>query len=405
MARFTTLVFCLYFLFEPCHPTTSVVSKDVEENTKKENVSSREIIKKPKTMELLQQNKSQKTAVSMLKTSDHPSQSMMSGNGSTPSSIPKSDTQNKFDTISVKNIVHKKEVLVPNLLKPSASKSNMTGISVSQKIKELMTIPSNVKETEVKTNMTGTEDLSNEKEAELKPVTVSPVSPDFKKAEYKAETGAPVLQNEKKSVLNLQSAIIKQNKKTVSNEDDMSRVMMIDPDDKTAEEDLFLDESQKLSSKDDQPQSRDDYEHEEDNWYRDTDIMESQDDSKEDADGWDFWNDHHEIVTDRDVNVADKFGDFWDEESYAHGPYLKETIITASSAQEKQKIRQEMKLMGFYSWVLVILVSMLVLSLIYKQKNVFKPYWLYQRRSGDRRLSSEDQLAEERKGLVHHAYA
>ena len=58
------------------------------------------------------------------------------------------------------------------------------------------------------------------------------------------------------------------------------------------------------------------------------------------------------------------------EESYAHGPYLKETIITASSAQEKQKIRQEMKLMGFYSWVLVILVSMLVLSLIYKQKNV-----------------------------------
>lgn len=210
-------------------------------------------------MELLQQNKSQKTAVSMLKTSDHPSQSLMSGNGSTPSSIPKSDTQNKFDTISVKNIVHKKKVLVPNLLKPSASKSNMTGMSVSQKIKELMTVPSNVKETKVKTNMTGTEDLSNEKEAELKPVTVSPVSPDFKKADYKAETGAPILPNEKKSVLNLQSAIIKQNKKTVSNEDDMSRVMMIDPDDKTAEEDLFLDESQKLSSKDDQPQSRDDY--------------------------------------------------------------------------------------------------------------------------------------------------
>lgn len=226
---------------------------------KKENISSREISKKPKTMELLQQNKSQKTAVSMLKTSDHPSQSLMSRTGSTPRSIPKSDTQNKFETISVKNIVHKKEVLVPNLLKPSASKSNMTGMSVSQKIKELMTVPSNVKETEVKTNMTGTEDLSNEKEAELKPVTVSPVSPDFKKAEYKAETGAPVLQNEKKSVLNLQSAIIKQNKKTVSNEDDMSRVMMIDPDDKTAEEDLFLDESQKLSSKDDQPQSRDDY--------------------------------------------------------------------------------------------------------------------------------------------------
>lgn len=58
------------------------------------------------------------------------------------------------------------------------------------------------------------------------------------------------------------------------------------------------------------------------------------------------------------------------EESYAHGPYLKEAIITASSAKEKQNIRQAMKLMGFYSWVLVILVSMLVLSLIYKQKNV-----------------------------------
>ena len=226
---------------------------------KKENIRSREIIKKPKTMELLQQNKSQKTAMSMLKTSDHPSQSLMSGNGSTPSSIPMSDTLNKIETLSVKYIIHKKEAFVLNLLKPSASKSNMTGMSVSQKIKELMTVPSNVKETEVKTNMTGTEVLSNEKEAELKPVTVSPVSPDFKKADFKAETGASISPNEKKSVLNLQSAIIKQNKKTVSNEDDMSRVMMIDPDDKTAEEDLFLDESQKLSSKDDQPQSRDDY--------------------------------------------------------------------------------------------------------------------------------------------------
>ena len=226
---------------------------------KKEIIRSREISKKPKTMELLQQNKSQKTAMSMLKTSDHPSQSLMSGNGSTPSSIPMSDTLNKIETLSVKNIIHKKEAFVLNLLKPSASKSNMTGMSVSQKIKELMTVPSNVKETKVKTNMTGTEVLSNEKEAELKPVTVSPVSPDFKKADFKAETGASISPNEKKSVLNLQSAIIKQNKKTVSNEDDMSRVMMIDPDDKTAEEDLFLDESQKLSSKDDQPQSRDDY--------------------------------------------------------------------------------------------------------------------------------------------------
>ena len=226
---------------------------------KKENIRSREISKKPKTMELLQQNKSQKTAMSMLKTSDHPSQSLMSGNGSTPSSIPMSDTQNKIETLSVKNIIHKKEAFVLNLLNTSASKSNMTGMSVSQKIKELMTVPSNVKETEVKTNMTGTEVLSNEKEADLKPVTVSPVSPDFKKADFKAETGASISPNEKKSVLNLQLAIIKQNKKTVSNEDDMSRVMMIDPDDKTAEEDLFLDESQKLSSKDDQPQSRDDY--------------------------------------------------------------------------------------------------------------------------------------------------
>ena len=34
--------------------------------------------------------------------------------------------------------------------------------------------------------------------------------------------------------------------------------------------------------------------------------------------------DHHEIVTDRDVNVADKFGDFWDGKFFILFPVYKE---------------------------------------------------------------------------------
>lgn len=184
-------------------------------------------------------------------------------------------------------------------------------------------------------------------------------------------------------------------------------VVVIDPDDNMAEEDLFLEENSRSSTKDGVSQHHEEYEQEEDNWYQDANILDSKETSPEDEDEWDFWNDHQEVVTDKKSNVADKFGDFWDEQSYARGPYLKEAIMTSSSVEDsKHQVLREMNLMTFYSWVLFISLSLLVLYVFYRQKNVFKPYWsyLYQSSKTKRRMSSED-TTEERKGLVHHAYA
>lgn len=184
-------------------------------------------------------------------------------------------------------------------------------------------------------------------------------------------------------------------------------VVVINPDDNTAEEDLFLEENSRSSTKDTVSQHNDEYEQEEDNWYQDASILDSKETSSEDEDEWEFWNDHHEVVTDEKSNVADKFGDFWDEQSYARGPYLKKAIMTSPSEEDqKNQVRREMNLMTFYSWVLFISLSLLLLYVFYRQKNVFKPYWsyLYQSSKTKRMLSSED-TTEERKGLVRHAYA
>ncbi|XP_061196120.1 uncharacterized protein LOC133204409 [Saccostrea echinata] len=185
--------------------------------------------------------------------------------------------------------------------------------------------------------------------------------------------------------------------------------VIIDPYDKTAEDDLFWDENLKSASKDTNNQLHDDYEREDDDWYEDTNTLESEDkedNSDEDTDDWNFWNDHHEVVTDKYVNVADKFGDFWDEESYAQAPYLKENTVTSRwNRNDRGNIRREINMMTLYCWVLFISMTMLILYVFYKQKNVFKPYWMYlYRRPAERRLSSED-AAEERKGIVNHAFA
>ncbi|XP_048761610.2 uncharacterized protein LOC125670465 [Ostrea edulis] len=180
--------------------------------------------------------------------------------------------------------------------------------------------------------------------------------------------------------------------------------LLLDPEDKTAEDDLFGDEN--MQSKDGDDQHHDDYEREEDDWYQGTDILDSKDNSDEDKDDWDFWNDHHEIVTKKDVNVADKFGDFWDEESYAHGVYLKEKIVTSPVVRNhRRKLRTDVSMMTLYSWMLFISMAMLVLYVFYKQKNVFKPYWSYlNHRTDERRLSSEEP-SEERRAFINHAYS
>ncbi|XP_062594486.1 uncharacterized protein LOC134255902 [Saccostrea cucullata] len=184
--------------------------------------------------------------------------------------------------------------------------------------------------------------------------------------------------------------------------------VIIDPYDKTAEDDLFWDENIKSASKNTKDQLHDDYEGDDD-WYEDTDVQgeeNEENNSDEDTDDWNFWNDHHEVVTDKYVNVADKFGDFWDEESYARAPYLKENTRTSRwNSNKRGKMRREISMMTLYCWVLFISMTMLVLYVFYKQKNVFKPYWTYlHRRPAERRLSSED-AAEERKGMVNHAFA
>lgn len=390
MAQYALFLVCL-ILIETCQPISNVKKDDEEIAKMVTMVSSAKL----KTNDFLQ----------MLRTNLNLSESNSQNN-------PGTEKPSKVETKSV--IVQKKEdEISPNLKNTEFKSGTQASITSNQKGHEMKSLA----EAPITSNLTDTGlDIVSprSKVSTLDPVLEvrgsNPTSAIVERKD-KINTASDVQNVDTAApVINISTPSLGKGKTTEKKENNSSdkvepnpAVKMIDPDDNTAEEDLFLEENSRSSSV---SQHHDEYEQEEDNWYKDTNILDSKE-TTEDEDEWDFWNDHHEVVTEEKSNIADKFGDFWDEQSYARGPYLKEAIMTSSSVEDRrQQVRREMNLMTFYSWLLFIALSLLLLYVFYRQKNVFKPYWsyLYQSSPVKRRLSSED-TAEERKGLVHHAYA